>query len=145
MKVPEPTFSSCFGAPFLPLKPEIYGSILKQKIIANGTSCWLINTGWTGGSYGVGTRMPIKVPRAILDALLNGKLDDAEFRRDDNFNFLVPEFIKGVERSLLNPRENWENSLEYDQAAEKLVKLFEENFKKHLSPSEKTNPELLTV
>ena len=145
MKVPEPTFSSCFGAPFLPLKPEIYGSILKQKIIANGTSCWLINTGWTGGSYGIGTRMPIKATRAILDALLTGKLDDAEFRRDDNFNFLVPVFINGVERSLLNPRENWENSLEYDQAAEKLVKLFEENFKKHLSPSEKTNPKLLTV
>ena len=145
VKVPEPTFSSCFGAPFLPLKPEIYGSILKQKIIANGTSCWLINTGWTGGSYGIGTRMPIKATRAILDALLTGKLDDAEFRRDDNFNFLVPVFINGVERSLLNPRENWENSLEYDQAAEKLVKLFEENFKKHLSPSEKTNPELLTV
>ena len=145
VKVPEPTFSSCFGAPFLPLKPEIYGSILKQKIIANGTSCWLINTGWTGGSYGIGTRMPIKATRAILDALLTGKLDDAEFRKDDNFKFLVPVFIDGVERSLLNPRENWENSLEYDQAAEKLVKLFEENFKKHLSPSEKTNPELLTV
>ena len=145
VKVPEPTFSSCFGAPFLPLKPEIYGSILKQKIIANGTSCWLINTGWTGGSYGIGTRMPIKATRAILDALLTDKLDDAEFRRDDNFNFSVPVFITGVERSLLNPRENWENSLEYDQAAEKLVKLFEENFKKHLSPSEKTNRDLLTV
>ena len=145
VKVPEPTFSSCFGAPFLPLKPEIYGSILRQKIIANGTSCWLINTGWTGGSYGIGTRMPIKATRAILDALLTGKLDEAEFRRDDNFNFLVPVFINGVERSLLNPRENWENSLEYDQAAEKLVKLFEENFKKHLSPSEKTNRDLLTV
>ena len=145
VKVPEPTFSSCFGAPFLPLKPEIYGSILKQKIIANGTSCWLINTGWTGGSYGIGTRMPIKATRAILDALLTGKLDEAEFRRDDNFNFLVPVFINGVERSLLNPRENWENSFEYDQAAEKLVKLFEENFKKHLSPSEKTNRDLLTV
>ena len=145
VKVPEPTFSSCFGAPFLPLKPEIYGSILKQKIIANGTSCWLINTGWTGGLYGIGTRMPIKATRAILDALLTGKLDEAEFRRDDNFNFLVPVFINGVERSLLNPRENWENSFEYDQAAEKLVKLFEENFKKHLSPSEKTNRDLLTV
>ena len=135
IKEPEPTFSSCFGAPFLPLKPEVYGNILKKKIIDKGTKCWLVNTGWTGGPYGIGSRMPLKDTRAILDALLNGKLDDIKFRRDDNFGFNVPLEIHGVEKSLLNPRENWDNTLEYDQAADKLVKLFAKNFENHMSVS----------
>ena len=133
IKEPEPTFSSCFGAPFLPLKPEVYGNILKKKIIDKETKCWLVNTGWTGGPYGIGSRMPLKDTRAILDALLNGKLDDIKFRRDDNFGFNVPLEIHGVEKSLLNPRENWDNTLEYDQAADKLVKLFAKNFENHMS------------
>ena len=135
IKEPEPTFSSCFGAPFLPLKPEVYGNILKKKIIDKGTKCWLVNTGWTGGPYGVGSRIPLKDTRAILEALLNGKLDDIKFRRDDKFGFNVPLEIQGVEKSLLNPRENWGNSLEYDQAADKLVKLFTKNFENHMSAS----------
>ena len=135
IKEPEPTFSSCFGAPFLPLKPEIYGNILKKKIIDKGTKCWLVNTGWTGGPYGVGSRIPLKDTRAILEALLNGKLDDVKFRRDENFGFNVPLEIQGVEKSLLNPRENWGNSLEYDQAADKLVKLFTKNFENHMPVS----------
>ncbi len=135
IKEPEPTFSSCFGAPFLPLKPEVYGNILKKKIIDKGTKCWLVNTGWTGGPYGTGSRMPLKDTRAILEALLNGKLDDVKFRRDKNFGFNVPLEIQGVEKSLLNPRENWGNSLEYDQAADKLVKLFTKNFENHMSVS----------
>jgi phosphoenolpyruvate carboxykinase (ATP) len=134
---PEPTFSPCFGAPFLPLKPEIYGNILKRKILDSGTSCWLINTGWTGGPYGTGSRMPIKATRAILEALLSGELDNTEFRKDDNFGFTVPFTINGVDRFLLNPRDNWKNSVEYDKAAVKLVKLFEENFAQHLMPREK--------
>jgi phosphoenolpyruvate carboxykinase (ATP) len=139
IKEPEPTFSSCFGAPFLPLKPEVYGNILKKKIIDKGTKCWLVNTGWTGGPYGVGSRMPLKDTRAILEALLNGKLDDIKFRRDDNFGFNVPLEIQGVEKSLLNPRENWDNTLEYDQAADKLVKLFGKNFENHRSISLEKN------
>ena len=135
IKEPEPTFSSCFGAPFLPLKPEVYGNILKKKIIDKGTKCWLVNTGWTGGPYGVGSRIPLKDTRAILEALLNGKLDDVKFRRDENFGFNVPLEIQGVEKSLLNPRENWGNSLEYDQAADKLVKLFTKNFENHMPVS----------
>ncbi len=130
---PEPTFSPCFGAPFLPLKPEIYGDILKRKIIDSGTRCWLVNTGWTGGPYGIGSRMPIKATRAILETLLSGELDNTEFRKDYNFGFTVPMAIKGVDRSLLNPRDNWKNSVEYDKAAVKLVKLFEENFAQHFT------------
>ena len=132
VKEPEPTFSSCFGAPFLPLKPEVYGNILRKKIIDKGTKCWLVNTGWSGGPYGVGSRMPLKDTRAILEALLSGKLDDIKFRRDDNFGFNVPLEIKGVEKSLLNPRENWNNSLKYDQAADNLVKLFAKNFENYM-------------
>jgi phosphoenolpyruvate carboxykinase (ATP) len=130
---PEPTFSPCFGAPFLPLKPEIYGDILKRKIIGSETRCWLVNTGWTGGPYGIGSRMPIKATRAILETLLSGELDNTEFRKDYNFGFTVPMAIKGVDRSLLNPRDNWKNSVEYDKAALKLVKLFEENFAQHFT------------
>ena len=111
----------------MPLKPEIYGDILKRKIIDSGTRCWLVNTGWTGGPYGIGSRMPIKATRAILETLLSGGLDNTEFRKDYNFGFTVPMAIKGVDRSLLNPRDNWKNSVEYDKAAVKLVKLFEEN------------------
>ena len=139
VKEPEPTFSSCFGAPFLPLKPEVYGNILKKKIIDNGTRCWLVNTGWTGGPYGVGSRMPLKDTRAILEALLNGKLDDIKYRRDDNFGFNVPLDIQGVEKSLLSPKENWKNSLEYDQAADKLIKLFAKNFEKYMLVNSEKN------
>ena len=139
VKEPEPTFSSCFGAPFLPLKPEVYGNILKKKIIDNGTRCWLVNTGWTGGPYGVGSRMPLKDTRAILEALLNGKLDDIKYRRDDNFGFNVPLEIQGVEKSLLSPKENWKNSLEYDQAADKLIKLFAKNFEKYMLVNSEKN------
>jgi len=101
-----------------------------------------VNTGWTGGPYGVGSRMPLKDTRAILEALLNGKLDDIKFRRDDNFGFNVPLEIQGVEKSLLNPRENWDNTLKYDQAADKLVKLFGKNFENHISTSLQKNPSM---
>jgi phosphoenolpyruvate carboxykinase (ATP) len=123
----------------LPLKPEIYGDILKRKIIDSGTRCWLVNTGWTGGPYGIGSRMPIKATRAILETLLSGELDNTEFRKDYNFGFTVPLAIKGVDRSLLNPRENWKNSVEYDKAAVKLVKLFEENFAQHFTRRKQKN------
>jgi phosphoenolpyruvate carboxykinase (ATP) len=92
-----------------------------------------VNTGWTGGPYGIGSRMPIKATRAILETLLSGELDNTEFRKDYNFGFTVPMAIKGVDRSLLNPRDNWKNSVEYDKAAVKLVKLFEENFAQHFT------------
>ena len=125
---PEPTFSACFAAPFLPLKPEIYGNLLKEKISKVGSSCWLVNTGWTGGNYGSGSRIPIHVTRSVLTAVLEGTLEKAEFRQDENFGFLVPLEVSGVDSYFLNPRENWKSSADYDVQAKRLVKMFSENF-----------------
>ena len=91
---PEPTFSTCFGAPFMPRRPEVYGNLLREKIAQHGATCWLVNTGWTGGAYGTGQRMPIKATRALLTAALDGIADDAEFRKDANFGFEVPVAVQ---------------------------------------------------
>jgi phosphoenolpyruvate carboxykinase (ATP) len=125
---PEATFSTCFGAPFMPRHPSIYGNLLKERIAKGGVDCWLVNTGWTGGKYGVGKRMPIKATRALLNAALDGSLNDAEFRTDANFGFQVPVAVPGVDSAILDPRETWANKAEYDAMAAKLVDLFVENF-----------------
>ncbi|MCI2399714.1 phosphoenolpyruvate carboxykinase [Aliiroseovarius subalbicans] len=125
---PEPTFSTCFGAPFMPRRPEEYGALLRDKIAKHGATCWLVNTGWTGGAYGTGSRMPIRATRALLSAALDGSLADAEFRKDANFGFDVPVKVEGVADLLLDPRRTWENHDAYDAQAEKLVKMFAENF-----------------
>ena len=127
---PEATFSTCFGAPFMPRHPSVYGNLLKERIAKGGVDCWLVNTGWTGGKYGVGSRMPIKATRALLNAALDGSLNDAEFRTDDNFGFQVPVSVAGVESAILNPRETWADKAAYDAMAAKLVKLFIDNFAK---------------
>ena len=125
---PEATFSTCFGAPFMPRHPSVYGNLLKERIAKGGVDCWLVNTGWTGGKYGVGKRMPIKATRALLNAALDGSLNDAEFRTDPNFGFQVPVAVPGVDSAILDPRETWANKAEYDAMAAKLVDLFVENF-----------------
>ena len=125
---PEATFSTCFGAPFMPRHPSIYGNLLKERIAKGGVDCWLVSTGWTGGQYGVGRRMPIKVTRALLNAALDGSLNDAEFRTDPNFGFKVPVAVRGVEPAILNPRETWPDQEAYDATARKLVGLFIDNF-----------------
>ena len=125
---PEATFSTCFGAPFMPRHPSVYGNLLKERIAKGGVACWLVNTGWTGGKYGVGNRMPIKATRALLNAALDGSLNDVEFRRDVNFGFDVPVAVPGVDTAILDPRGTWTDKEEYDRTAEKLVKLFVENF-----------------
>jgi phosphoenolpyruvate carboxykinase (ATP) len=127
---PEATFSTCFGAPFMPRHPSVYGNLLKERIAKGGVDCWLVNTGWTGGKYGVGSRMPIKATRALLNAALDGSLNDVEFRTDDNFGFLVPVSVPGVDATILNPRETWADKAGYDAMAAKLVKLFIDNFSK---------------
>ncbi|HEY7811025.1 MAG TPA: phosphoenolpyruvate carboxykinase [Allosphingosinicella sp.] len=127
---PEATFSTCFGAPFMPRHPSVYGNLLKERIAKGGVKCWLVNTGWTGGKYGTGTRMPIKATRALLNAALDGSLNEAEFRLDENFGFEVPVAVRGVESQILNPRETWADKAEYDETAAKLVKLFVDNFAK---------------
>ncbi len=125
---PQATFSTCFGAPFMPRHPSIYGNLLKERIARGNVDCWLVNTGWTGGSYGVGSRMPIKVTRALLNAALDGSLNAAEFRTDPNFGFKVPVSVPGVDPTILDPRRTWADKAAYDAAASKLVDLFVENF-----------------
>ncbi|MBV2359796.1 phosphoenolpyruvate carboxykinase [Thalassococcus sp. CAU 1522] len=129
---PEPTFSTCFGAPFMPRRPEVYGQLLRDKIAKHGATCWLVNTGWTGGAYGTGQRMPIKATRALLHAALDGALADAEFRKDPNFGFEVPVEVEGVPQLLLDPRKTWEDRAAYDAQAAKLVHMFAENFAQYL-------------
>jgi phosphoenolpyruvate carboxykinase (ATP) len=125
---PEATFSTCFGAPFMPRHPSVYGNLLKKRIAEAGVDCWLVNTGWTGGKYGVGRRMPIKETRALLNAALDGSLKNAEFRKDPNFGFEVPVAVPGVDTKLLDPRGTWSDAAQYDRTATRLVDLFVENF-----------------
>ena len=125
---PEATFSTCFGAPFMPRHPSVYGNLLKERIARGGADCWLVNTGWTGGKYGTGRRMPIKATRALLNAALDGSLNDAEFRTDPNFGFQVPVAVPDVEPAILDPRGTWTDKIEYDITAQKLVHLFIDNF-----------------
>ncbi len=129
---PEPTFSTCFGAPFMPRRPEVYGNLLRKKIGQHGATCWLVNTGWTGGAYGTGKRMPIKATRGLLTAALEGSLNDATFRKDENFGFEVPVTVAGVDASLLDPRSTWADAQAYDAQAQKLVKMFSANFEQYL-------------
>jgi len=129
---PEPTFSTCFGAPFMPRRPEAYGKLLQAKIKAQGATCWLVNTGWTGGAYGTGSRMPIKATRALLTAALNGSLNTATFRRDVNFGFEVPVSVPGVAEVLLDPRRTWADAAAYDAQAAKLVSMFANNFAQYV-------------
>ncbi len=128
---PEPTFSTCFGAPFMPRRPEVYGNLLRDKIAKHGATCWLVNTGWTGGAYGTGTRMPIKATRALLSAALDGSLAEAKFRKDPNFGFDVPVSVPGLDDALLDPRQTWSDPDAYDRQAQKLVEMFADNFGKY--------------
>ena len=129
---PQPTFSTCFGAPFMPRRPEVYGALLREKIAKHGATCWLVNTGWTGGAYGTGSRMPIRATRALLSAALDGSLADAEFRKDENFGFEVPVSVPGVAAILLDPRRTWDDGTAYDAQAAKLVGMFADNFEQYL-------------
>lgn len=130
---PQPTFSTCFGAPFMPRRPEVYGKLLQEKILKHGATCWLVNTGWTGGAYGVGKRMPIKATRALLTAALNGSLEKVEFRKDPNFGFDVPVALDGVDAALLDPRSTWADPAAYDAQAQKLVDMFSKNFEQYVA------------
>jgi phosphoenolpyruvate carboxykinase (ATP) len=134
------TFSTCFGAPFMPRHPSVYGELLRELISRHDVSCWLVNTGWTGGAYGVGHRMPIKVTRTLLSAALDGSLAQAEMRKDRYFGFEVPVALAGVDSAILNPRGTWADGSAYDAQAGKLVQMFIENFEKfgaHVDPDVK--------
>jgi phosphoenolpyruvate carboxykinase (ATP) len=129
---PTPTFSTCFGAPFMPRRPEVYGDLLRQKIAEHGATCWLVNTGWTGGAFGTGSRMPIHATRSLLTAALDGSLNEGEFRKDPNFGFDVPVHCPGVADLLLDPRRTWDNPESYDRQAQRLVDMFADNFAQYV-------------
>src|SRR5262249_48960480 len=123
-KEPQPTFSTCFGAPFMPRHPSEYGNLLRDLIAKHDAACWLVNAGWTGRASGVGRRMPIKVTRALLSAALDGSLGRVEMRTDPFFGFEVPLAVPKIEPGILDPRSTWESGGAYDSQAAKLVNMF---------------------
>ncbi|ETN97458.1 phosphoenolpyruvate carboxykinase [Reticulomyxa filosa] len=127
IKEPVPNFSSCYGAAFLTLHPLEYAKLLKEKLEKHKADCYLVNTGWTGGPYGVGQRMGIKDTRACLDAIFDGSIKKSKFRKDDTFLFEVPESLSGVDPKILNPKNTWTDKEKYDQEYKKLAKRFADN------------------
>ena len=130
VKEPQPTFSACFGAPFLPQAPSVYAHLLGERLDRHGATVWLVSTGWTGGPYGEGHRMPIAATRALLHAALSGELAGVEYRKDPVFGFDVPVAAPGVQSSLLNPRLTWADPTAYDERARQLADMFRKNFKR---------------
>lgn len=127
---PKPTFSAYFAGPFMPLKPMVYLNLLKKYLMKYNAKTYLVNTGWTGGAYGVGKRISINDTRSIITAILTGKLDDVECRQDEIFNLYVPKQVPGVDEKILDPSLSWPNKGLYYDSAKKLAKLFAENIKK---------------
>ena len=130
---PQPTFSTCFGQPFLPQPPAVYARMLGEKLDEHGAAVWLVNTGWTGGPFGEGRRMPIRATRTMLRAALAGDLDEVASRVDDLFGFEVPLQVPGVDDALLDPRSTWRHPEQYDVKARELAELFVENFAKRFA------------
>lgn len=128
---PQATFSSCYGAAFLALHPTRYADILGQKMAQHGTKAYLVNTGWVGGPYGVGERMDITATRAIIDAILDGSVEQAEFTVMPVFNMETPKSLPTVDSKVLNPRESWDDKAAYDESLKKLAAMFQKNFKKY--------------
>lgn len=125
---PQATFSTCFGAPFMPLKPNLYAEMLGERIEEHGTRVWLLNTGWTGGPYGTGNRISLRYTRAMVEAALQGGLDVVSYRRDAIFGFEVPESCPGVPTEMLDPRRTWTDKDGYDRQAKRLAEMFRDNF-----------------
>ena len=128
---PQATFSSCFGAPFMPQHPSVYAKLLGEKLQKHNVTTWLVNTGWTGGSYGTGHRMSIKHTRALLNSALEGKLNDVEFETDPVFGLRIPLSCPGVPSEILNPGNTWKDKADYDEKARKLAGMFRDNFKQY--------------
>jgi phosphoenolpyruvate carboxykinase (ATP) len=126
---PKATFSTCFGAPFMVWDPNVYAKLLGERIAKHQSHVWLVNTGWTGGPYGVGKRMKISHTRAMINAALAGALDHVGFERDSIFNLDVPSSCPGVPAEVLKPRNTWDDKAAYDAQAKKLAQMFIDNFK----------------
>ena len=127
---PSPVFSACYGAPFMPLHPQKYAALLGQRLAEHGTKVWLVNTGWSGGPYGVGDRIKIPHTRAMVNAILDGKLDSVPTRTDPFFGLEIPESCPDVPTEILNPRNTWKDGAAYDTQARKLAGMFQKNFTK---------------
>ncbi|WP_282753539.1 phosphoenolpyruvate carboxykinase [Desulfuromonas thiophila] len=127
---PQTTFSACFGAPFMPMHPSVYGNLLKDKIRRHEVACWLVNTGWSGGPYGIGSRMKIQHTRAMLNAALEGRLDGVSFEQDPIFGLHIPTQCPDVPQEVLNPRNTWQDKQAYDTKATELARAFHANFDK---------------
>ncbi len=138
---PQPNFSACFGAPFMPLHPTVYGEMLSKKMKDAGVNVWLVNTGWTGGPFGTGSRMKLKYTRAMIDAALEGKLEEVDFTTHPIFGLKMPLDCPGVPNEVLNPRETWSDKEAYDEKANKLANSFKSNFAKF---EENANEEILS-
>jgi len=126
---PEAVFSACFGAPFMPLHPTKYAELLGEKMDQHKVNLWLVNTGWTGGKYGVGKRMSLPHTRALISAAMNGYLDGVDYNRHSVFGLEVPTHCPGVPSEVLDPRATWKNKEGYDKSAQNLAKQFIDNFK----------------
>jgi len=131
VKDPEPTFSPCFGGPFLVWHPTKYAEMLAEKLKRHGAQTWLVNTGWSGGAYGVGARIKLKYTRAIIDAIHSGALNDAPTQIDPVFGLAVPTTCPDVPSEILVPRNTWSDKAAYDDKAKKVAQLFRDNFKKY--------------
>ena len=130
---PQATFSACFGAPFMPMHPSVYANLLSKKVAENNASCWLLNTGWVAGGYGNSKRIKIRWTRALLNAALDGTLNNTEFVVDQRFGFEIPATCEGVPSEILNPKTTWENDAEFEAVADKLALMFQDNFKQFAS------------
>ena len=130
---PTPTFSSLFGEPFMPLDPMVYAKMLGERIADGHTRVYLVNTGWIGGGYGVGHRIELAYTRALVARALGGTIEDSEFVHDDIFNVDIPTTCHGVPDGILVPRQYWQSTARYDEAAHNLAVMFEENFEKKYS------------
>ena len=128
---PTATFSACFAAPFMPLRPSVYARMLGERIARHDASVWLVNTGWTGGPYGVGERIPLPATRRMVEAALSGELESVDMRTDEVFGFEVPLAVEGVPESILNPRSGWSSPQDYDVHAGRLAEMFVENFRQY--------------
>jgi phosphoenolpyruvate carboxykinase (ATP) len=126
---PMATFSTCFGAPFMVLHPTVYAKFLGERIARHEARVWLVNTGWTGGAYGIGSRMKIAHTRGMIKAALSGELDNVAYATDPFFNLEVPQAVPGVPSEVLNPRGTWHNAADYDEQAARLARMFIDNFK----------------
>jgi phosphoenolpyruvate carboxykinase (ATP) len=131
VKEPQATFSACFGEPFMPMHPGVYADLLSSKMAEHGATAWLINTGWSGGAYGVGERMKIRYTRAMLNAALDGDLDNVTYVTDGRFGFEVPTSCPGVPEDVLQPRGTWADGADYDATADRLARMFNDNFARY--------------